>query len=243
MDDYAVSKEQIDAAVKHARVYINRLIGAISVLERIMPDSAENGVVSSLVFNASGLLAQNINLAYVCEENPYRENPRVVNSSALIAGITGECEKILEPAGRRLVIRNNSGGGIKIDEKAFTVVFMNLLQNALFYSPKDSAVFVSSENSGNYAVITIENAVSRDFEKSGALFERSGLGLAMSRKTAEWHNAVFEFHKDDNAAVVRLSFPLVREKPEFGLATDYTEYISERFNPVRLFLNEVVREE
>ncbi|MCL2633216.1 MAG: HAMP domain-containing histidine kinase [Oscillospiraceae bacterium] len=238
MNEYDILKNQINDSIKNMRVHINRIIGAAVMLEQL-PDSNENLALSELIYSSCKLLTQNINLSYNCSEELFEGSKTVLNSGEILQGIVDECSRLVAPVNRRIDFINNcTVSGVKMDDKAFTVVFMNLIQNALLYSPSDCIVRVKMENSGGNVVIVIENSV--DSGKT-ADYEGGGLGLALSRRIAEWHNGSLDYSKVDGVFTVTLVLPICNETVGISFGSDYAEYVSERFKPVNLFMNDVTR--
>jgi len=229
----------LEAMVKYARESVNRVIGAAVLLEQSC--EKEKDLVSELVNSACRLLTQNINLSYMCCDALYTDSRETIDCGAVLDSVIEEAVCILTAAGRDISFKSaNIGGVVRIDSKAFIIIVVNLLQNALFYSPKETIINVKLESreSEKEAVITIENEILPD-----APPERSGIGLPLVKKITEWHGGVFEHENNGKTFTARLTFPLIKANPKTMLNSsklDYCDYVSERFKPVNLFLNETL---
>jgi len=87
------------------------------------------------------------------------------------------------------------------DSLSLAEVFVNILSNAIKYSPDNTKVFVKTEEKGNYLLVTIQDSgvgISKEdlphiFEgfyrgKSGQAMSGHGIGLAVTRQIVEAHN-------------------------------------------------------
>jgi len=227
----------LENIVGYARESVNRVIAAAMILEQ---QQRHNTVVSDLVHSSCRLLTQNINLAYMCGDGLYADDKSLINIGEVLDSVIEEAELILVPSERDIDFKGAEfTDAARICPKAFIVVVMNLLQNAFLYSPKESAVRVTLEESesGREAVVTVKNTVGEKDRE-----QRSGLGLMLAEKIVEWHGGVFETFETDGEFTARISLPTVKPgAAEFNSPVfDYSDYVSERFKPVALFLDEVV---
>jgi len=229
----------LEASAEYTRENVNRIIGAALLLEQQLITVGVNPVVSEIIHNACNLLTQNINLSYLYGDGLYADSKELIDCSAVLDRIIEESALILVGKNRDISFKSEVlRGSVRIDPKAFTVVIMNLLQNALLYSPDAGTVAVALKNSGKAAVITIKN------KKGGGNPEpaRSGLGIPLSKKIVEWHGGELEIADGKSSFVSKITLPLIKAESTFELNSaffDYSDYVSERFKPVNLFLEEV----
>jgi len=230
----------LEAAVKYTRENINRIIGAAVFLEQ-QTNLRGNAVIPDLVNSACRLLTQNINLAYLCCDGLYADSKETIDCGEVLDSVAEEAACILTAVKRDIGFKSGKiDGRVRIDAKAFIIVIMNLLQNALLYSPEKSLVKLTLESVGENAVITVGNIIKlSDTEPPG----RSGLGLPLVKKITEWHSGVFELENDGSLFTARVKLPIIRVKSKSMLNSprfDYGDYVSERFKPVNLFLSDIV---
>jgi signal transduction histidine kinase len=236
-------KKQLDSSIKSSRTYINRIIGAVTIVEQSQRYENDE-VISDLVFSSCKLLSQNMNMSYLYSDDLYDSVNAVINAGELLTGIITECTNLLETIEREIqFVVNCQSSLIKINEKIFTIAFMNILQNALLYSPAKSTVVVSLENPGNEICISVTNLnAHKDYKFFKPPEENFGLGIALCVKIAEHHGGKFDFTQSKGRTVAKLFLPLESDNSDFILYTDYADYISEKFKPVRLFIYEVLYE-
>jgi len=231
-----------DAFVEYARENVNRVIGAAIALEQ-MCKAKGSELIADLIDSASRLLTQNINQSYLFGEKLYAADKSVIDCTALLDGIIEESLLTLAATKREINFRSVSEElNVYMDAKAFIVVVMNLLQNALLYSPRNRVAEITLEKSGGDAVITFRNLISSEVQP-----RRSGFGLPLAEKIVARYGGVFETARilegSGGTFTARVSLPLVKDAAKNELNSprfDYSDYISERFKPVNLFLEEVI---
>jgi len=227
-----------DAFVEYARENVNRVIGAAVALEQ-MCKAKGSELIADLIDSASRLLAQNINLSYLYGDKLYGDAASVIDCAAVMDGLIEESLLTLVSAKREINFKSVSEElNIRMDAKAFIVVVMNLLQNALLYSPKTGSADIALEKVGGDAVITFSNPVSSDPAP-----RRSGFGLPLCEKIVTRYGGLFETKTDGATFTARITLPLVKNAAKTELNSprfDYSDYMSERFKPVNLFLEEVI---
>lgn len=112
------------------------------------------------------------------------------------------------------------------DEFSIELLINNLINNALKYSPKESAVVISTEKKDNKIILNVadegEGVAPGEKKKIFEKFYRvgnentrktkgTGLGLYISKKIAEKHNATLEVENNKPAgSIFRLSFTLAK---------------------------------
>jgi signal transduction histidine kinase len=108
------------------------------------------------------------------------------------------------------------------DLEKLTQVIMNLLDNAVKFSPANEWVTINLQSEGEHAVLTIENlgtgVAKEDLNKVFERFYRgantqstggTGLGLAISREIILAHHGEIKlFNKEQGGTVVQVSIPL-----------------------------------
>jgi hypothetical protein len=70
--------------------------------------------------------------------------------------------------------------------------------------------------------------------------EYIGLGIPLCKKIAERYGGSLDFAEIKGSANARLFLPLDKESTILSLGSEFTEYVSERFKPARLFMSEVL---
>jgi len=201
-------------------------------------------MVSILIFSACKLLSQNINVSYLCYDElleiPSSLTP-VIDTVGIMRAIIAECSKILIPIERELqLVVNCKKTPVRINEKVFTLAVMNLLQNALLYSPPKSSVVIEVYESCYNICIEITNLI--EFNSNSDNDENSGLGIPLCNKIAARYNGNLEYVEIDGKTITKLALPIANDSisEEIQFSSEIIEYISERFKPTRLFMHEVV---
>jgi signal transduction histidine kinase len=255
-------KNQFSAATKVSQEQMSRILAITHLLE---PE--KNEMVARLMESVYRLLVQNINMSYCFSDELLPDSQskksahglgcnlaKLVSAEQLLLRIVGECRKLLESAktarhGIKLELEC-SAATIRIDEKAFTVAIMNLLQNAFLYSPPKSTVIVKLSNTpsenGELVTVSVTNLVGHPAETlrtplAGISDESAGLGIPLCEKITAYYGGNFEIVNESNGNhTTKMSFPLVEYDYVENLKSDYDEYVSERYKPVHIFMQVVL---
>jgi signal transduction histidine kinase len=130
-----------------------------------------------------------------------------VNLGRLIANLSADVEVLCQERGLSCQLGQNQDLLIKGDEARLRELFMNLLDNAITYTPNPGTVSVSLRREGQMAVVAIKDTgVGIPAEEIPFIFERfyrvdksrsrsnggTGLGLAICRHIAEAHGGKIE---------------------------------------------------
>ena len=134
-------------------------------------------------------------------------NFREVNVGRLITNLSTDVEVLCQEKGLSCQLGQTQDLVVKGDEARLRELFMNLLDNAIRYTPAPGAVSVSLRREGEMAVVTVKDTgVGIPTEEIPFIFERfyrvdksrsraeggSGLGLAICRHIAEAHGGRIE---------------------------------------------------
>ena len=112
---------------------------------------------------------------------------------------------------------------IEADKDSLTMVFVNLIDNAIKYNKANGTISVKNYSKGNQVIIEIsDTGIGVPEEKVSKIFEpfytvdknRSkesggvGLGLALAKKQVEIHKGVLSLiHTGPEGSMFRISFP------------------------------------
>jgi len=131
----------------------------------------------------------------------------VVDLGSLISNLSADIEVLCQEKGLSFQLGHMEDVVIKGDEARLRELFMNLLDNAIRYTPSQGVVSVSLRREGQMAVVAItDTGVGIPAEDIPLIFERfyrvdksrsrdeggSGLGLAICRYIAEAHGGRIE---------------------------------------------------
>lgn len=153
-------------------------------------------------------LAENMLLATRIEGNSYQYNFEEADLSALVGGISENYES---KYGESYSFHLNIEEGIEIyaDVFSITMAFNNLIENALKYSPKHSAITIGLKKEGDKVVLTVaDEGPGIPQEEKGNIFNKfyrlgnestrstkgTGLGLYIVKQTVNNHKATIEVH-------------------------------------------------
>jgi signal transduction histidine kinase len=242
------TSKQLDSSIKTARNYINRIIGAVTVIKQL-EKLEDNEIIEDLLFSSCRLLSQNMNMSYLYSQGLPDKTKQIVNAGELISSIVGECSRMLEGMNKRIQFTLDHGKClVNIDEKSFTMAVMNLLQNALLYSPQNSTVIVQVSADSGFVCMSITNLTT--LKRWSPPEEDYGLGIALCAKIAEFFGGKLEYIDSETTITAVLKLPFLSDLQDFPpqnnssampLSSDFADYISESFKPVRLFMNEVLQ--
>lgn len=116
----------------------------------------------------------------------------------------------------------------KVDADRMKQVFINVLDNALKFTPKGGAIYVQARQEDGYARMTIRDTgcgippedlphVTEKFYKGSSQRSGSGLGLAICKEIVELHGGVFRLDSAvDAGTTVMISLPLLTEAQQQG---------------------------
>jgi K+-sensing histidine kinase KdpD len=238
----AFIKQQLDSTIKTSRVCINRIISAVVIAEQ--SEVLQDEVIADLVFNSCKLLAQNMNMMFLYSDDLLAESAKTeltIDVRERLHSILAESSRLLSVINRDVLFVTKVDSSLaRIDEKLFTLLVMNLLQNALLYSPAKSAVIVELDNLNDFLCVSFTNL--RDIEKFKEVENSKGLGISLCTKIAEHHGGELEFLEIEGKITAELYLPLTAsENGQYAcLSADWNDYVGERFKPVNLFMQEVL---
>jgi heavy metal sensor kinase len=154
----------------------------------------------------SALIEQLLTLARA-DAGKEQWNFRQVNLGELIANLSTDVEVLCQEKGLTLQLGETQDLVVKGDEARLRELFMNLLDNAIRYTPAPGTVSMSLRREGQMAVVTItDTGVGIPAEEIPFIFERfyrvdksrsradggTGLGLAICKHIAEAHGGEIE---------------------------------------------------
>lgn len=102
---------------------------------------------------------------------------------------------------------------VMTDKRRCTVAVVNLIQNALLYSPKDFMpeilVTTKRENGRCFAVVKIQNLIAQgNDDRMPDMLQRFSCGLLYARRYAELCSGSFEASRSDSVFTAELCLPL-----------------------------------
>ncbi len=132
---------------------------------------------------------------------------------------------------------------MEVDPTLIQEVILNLVENAIKYSPEGSAVVISSREVGDQVIVTVTDAgpgipqeeVSRIFEKfyrgigHSLSTKGSGLGLYLVKYFVELHGGRV-FVKSESSKGTRFGFALPLDEISHGLTENYYEERTQNIN-------------
>jgi heavy metal sensor kinase len=154
----------------------------------------------------SSLIAQLLTLARA-DAGKEQWNFAEVNLGKLVTNLSTDVEVLCQEKGLSFQLGQTQNLVVKGDEARLRELFMNLLDNAIRYTPTPGTVSVSLRREGQMAVVAItDTGVGIPAEDIPLIFERfyrvdksrsraeggSGLGLAICRHIAEAHGGKIE---------------------------------------------------
>jgi hypothetical protein len=244
------AEEKIDQILQSVTQGINQIINISTFFESSIlvdtpltpADKTQHiDLIDSLLYASCRLLTQSQNITALFTEVPGDSHIRI---GELMDVIEKECKDSLEMVGRKLVYgKVDSNCLVRMSERRFTLMMMNLMQNALLYSPAQSTISVDLTYEQNFAVIEVANFVEPAKQVQSRYSERAGLGLMVVRSSAEQAHGSFSAVKKDEFFVAKLRLPINHEPGVYALSSRFRDYTSERFKPVHLFLSEILRKE
>ncbi|MDR2533037.1 MAG: hypothetical protein LBC82_09385 [Oscillospiraceae bacterium] len=238
------SKSEISELLKNYLTGINDKIQAIQFLA---DQCAQNPLVQSdrvLLGNyrtqagaAFDLLALSTNLNYFFNTFSYADNDSKIDIFKTIDGLVKKCNELLGYSAI-LLSSKESGRLAKIPERVFTVVFLNLIQNALLYSKPESKIEVKLFYDSDNATISVTNEIAVNPPPVSENI-RLGIGLPLvERIVTNIGGRVFN-EQVGSTYKAHIALPLhVRGNAE-SIAFEHmsTEFITQNMSYIKRYLN------
>ncbi|MCL2696599.1 MAG: GHKL domain-containing protein [Oscillospiraceae bacterium] len=241
------SKSEISELLKNYLAGINDKIQAIQFLA---DQCAENPLVQSdevLLRNyrtqagaAFDLLALSTNLNYYFNTFSYSDSSKI-DAFKIIDNLVKKCNELLGHSAIALSSKE-SGKLIKISERVFTVVFLNLIQNALLYSKPDSKIEVKVFYDGDDATVSVTNEINSNPLPARESI-RLGIGLPLvERIVTNIGGKVFN-EREGSTYKAHITLPLYMSRgvAEAVFEHNRAEFITQNTSYVRRYLNQFIK--
>ena len=159
-------------------------------------------------------------------------NPSVTNIAALVGGIVAEFRLVLADPDRLTCFTNVDATWISADTKILRQAIVNLVSNAIKYSPQDRPVAVRLAQKGMRVSVSVQDhgigITPDDLKHLGEAFYRgnnvtnvpgTGLGLLITRQAVELHNGSLEIDSEvGKGTTATIHLPLAAPEPPTGSA-------------------------
>lgn len=234
-------------AVRTMQQSLSRIISLAGMMES---EFTEKDMPQELMYvqrqmnHSVKLLGQLTNLIEFFDHSSLRPSENLIDYNQMLKAIHDECQLLLSKINREIQLEMPSEESrlINVNQKKFTIVFMNLLQNALLYSPKGSPVSIKLEYEKGNAVLTMSNAVLGEAAQAD-IDERPRMGLKVVKKLFSEMNGKIELVRESEKMNVVLTLPIIEYSQASLLGAQFEDYITERYKPVHTYLNEIIENE
>lgn len=150
-------------------------------------------------------------------------NRKGLEVNILIRGILNNIKPLAELKNIKLVFSPNDDMSVYGDENQLKTLFINIIDNAVKYTPEKGKIQVSSRREGKFATIEVEDTgIGIKKEDLEHIFDRFyrvdksrnslgfGLGLSITKEIAEAHNGSIEVRsRPDIGTVFTIKLPLI----------------------------------
>lgn len=238
----------IGDALTTAQMNLNQIIQICMLLEGAVLEQQgakdanlpSRDYVKALMFTSQRLLTETHNLAAYFDEEWAKYPADHMSVGEVLDNIVEECVQQFKTAKRRIIYTREGGvSAVDLHERRFTTMFMNILQNALLYSPSGSEIRVSLRFDAKNAYIDVVNTRVPIHAEERSL-NRPGLGLPTAKRILSQTGGKLELILEEARATARIIMPLSKEYHGVTISTNFKWYKTERFKPVHLFLGEIV---
>jgi signal transduction histidine kinase len=242
------SKSEISELLKSYLTSINDKIQAIQFLADqcagnplVQSDEALLGNYKTQAGAAFDLLALSTNLNYYFNTFSYSDSDSKIDIFKTIDSLVKKCNELLGHSAVSLSSKE-SGKLVKIPERVFTVVFLNLIQNALLYSKSESKIEIKVFYDNNNATVSVTNEIGAG---AAPVHEsiRLGIGLPLvERIVTNVGGEVFN-EREGSTYKAHISLPLfVRSGIAEAVLENYqAEFITQNTSYVRRYLNQFIK--
>jgi hypothetical protein len=250
------SKSEIAELLKN---YLTGINDKIQVIQFLADQFAQNPLIQSdpnllcTCKNQTGaafdLLALSTNLNYYFNTFSYTDKNNKINIHKTIDELVKKCNELL---GKAVIILNSktrkTENYVCISERIFTVVFLNLIQNALLYSKQDSKIEVKIFYADNNAIISVTNEIADvtfsrlpDTEKINL-----GIGLPLVERIAVNIGGKFSNEREGSTYKAHITLPLYIRSDDENAASQFevskTQFITQNTSYVRRYLNQFIED-
>jgi len=241
------SKSEISEILKN---YLSGINDKIHAIQFLADQCAQNPLVKSdkaLLVNyknqagaAFDLLALSTNLNYYFNTFSYTESDSKIEIFKTIEELIQKCNKLL---GRTVITLSSKERDrmVKIPNRVFTVVFLNLIQNALLFSNSDSKIDVNVYFDGDNATMSVTNEVDTNQPPASENI-RLGIGLPIvERIVLNIGGKVFN-EREGSTYKARITLPLYSKSGDEDVIfkSGHTEFITQNTSYVRRYLNQFI---
>jgi PAS domain S-box-containing protein len=200
----------ITTASHEFRTPLGTILSSVSLIARYQnkedQEKREKHVerIKSAVNNLTEILNDFLSLEKL-EEGIIRNNPKTIHIEKFIKDIIEEMRALLK-SGQYIHYQHNGDFEIEIDSQLLKNVLINLISNAIKYSPENKEIWVNSEvANGNIKIDVIDQGIGIPDQDKPHLFERffrannvsniqgTGLGLNIVKKYIELMNGEISF--------------------------------------------------
>lgn len=226
---------------------LNRIISIAGMLEgqfeeRKMVDEAS--LIKRQLTSAERMLTNCNNLIDLLEYDVIKPKENLIYVSEVLESIYYETQKCLSSIKRLIDFsKPEEDALINFNEKKFTSAVMNLIQNALLYSPPKSSIGLRLTYEKGQAVIRITNTFLSEQKSAYDIVERANVGKRVAAKLVSECNGTVSFYATDNTVTSEIMLPIINGEVTGRLSSSFDDFIAERYKPVHLFLNEIIENE
>ncbi len=228
-----IRKDFLDIATHELKIPLNSILGSIQLLDESYSHKLSTDLFKYVEIIRKGVIKLNnlvLNLLDISnlETNNIKLNLHTVNLNELIQDIVSELQQLLKKKQQQAVLDFPEVFKIKLDKQRFERVVINLLNNAIKYSPINSKIYLKLRKLDNLLEFSvIDNGVGISKEEKSKLFKRfskldvmrsdfnieqegTGLGLYITKKIVELHQGTIEVESEgrNKGASFRVIIPI-----------------------------------
>ena len=217
-------------------------------LNQLALDKSTEDNTELLIRQASSInrmLVCNTNLLAVASLNNNAARRSLVSITDILDDVASELKKEMEVSERKLAFRNSDCRlCAEVYEKSFVLAFMNLVHYALIYAPLNSKISISVKADKEKISIAISNSV----KEQSAVFERNAQAeICMDtayRLVKSDCGGFVETNTTNSRMITKIILKRISDRTEpKSLDASYKDYIAGKFQPVHLFVNEIIKNE
>jgi len=239
--------------MKNAELYTEKMLNSLNIIyahlsnipnaaehfkEIFKGDEKEFEACERLSVHSAEALIQVVRLCYLLQAELVSEKINVTDMLDFV--IEQAKQKINDGKKRLLYQRDDKCGTIILSSKRFAFAIMELISNAVYYSPKETPVEIVLRRVDDGAQILIRNNC-LEHDKLPYVELKARLGLSLAESVFSSKKGRVNFEINDGIANTTITLPSTPENNRFILSSTFRDYATNKTQPIDLIFEKINR--